>query len=99
MQELAKLAEKDPEFYKYLQDNDRELLEFDLQAMDEDPEQEDGDAEAMDKDKVPILTMQILQRWQKALLEVSSLYTVCAISIPITSFFFTLLLRYASQCH
>jgi|SRR5882762_2749550 len=88
MQELAKLAEKDPEFYKYLQENDRELLEFDLQAMDEDSEHEDGDAEALDKDKAPVLTMQILQRWQKALLEVSFLHTANAISIPITRHFF-----------
>ena len=42
--ELSKLAEKDPEFYKYLQENDRELLEFKLNdanaEVDEDEEEE-----------------------------------------------------------
>lgn len=73
--ELSKLAEKDPEFYKYLQENDRELLEFSLNdanaAVDEDG---DEDAEAMEEDTTPVLTKEILQRWQKALLDVRSVY-------------------------
>lgn len=73
--ELSKLAEKDPEFYKYLQENDRELLEFDPNQSDEDEDEQvdqDGDTD-MDGESVPILTNEILQKWKKALLEHRSL--------------------------
>lgn len=76
--ELSKLAEKDPEFYKYLQEHDRELLEFDLNGLDEDEEDEDQNDEQdedveMDGEKLPVLTNDILRGWQKALLEHRSL--------------------------
>ena len=74
LNELAKLAEKDPEFYKYLQENDKELLDFDPNAMEEDEEDGGGDEEDNeDEDEVesvPVLTKNILQKWQKAILEV-----------------------------
>ncbi|KAI6003247.1 Noc2p family-domain-containing protein [Pisolithus orientalis] len=76
--ELSKLAEKDPEFYKYLQENDKELLEFNPNQSDEDEDDDDeqvdqdGDTQ-MDDESLPILTNEILQRWKKALLEHRSL--------------------------
>lgn len=69
--ELSKLAEKDPEFYKYLQENDRELLNFRLDGGDAEDE-EQGDEDAMEEDVTPVLTKDVLQRWQKALLNVST---------------------------
>ena len=71
--ELSKLAEKDPEFYKYLQENDRELLEFDPNQIDEDEEDESDEQNQdvdMDEEKLPVLTSNILRAWQRALLEV-----------------------------
>ncbi|KXN92699.1 hypothetical protein AN958_06977 [Leucoagaricus sp. SymC.cos] len=70
--ELSKLAEKDPEFYKYLQENDRELLEFNPDATDEDEDMEDAYMEA-EEEKTPTLTREHLRQWQKALLEQRSL--------------------------
>ena len=73
MHELSKLAEKDPEFYKYLQDNDRELLDFDPEdAVDDEDDEEEGDVD-MEGETLPILTKDILRGWQKALLDVSTL--------------------------
>lgn len=70
MLELAQLAEKDPDFYKYLQENDRELLEFQEDDDISVDEEEEGSEEESEEDKVPTLTMAILKKWQKALLEV-----------------------------
>jgi len=62
-QDLAQLAEKDPEFYKYLQENDQELLHF---GQGED-EEEDEEKEKEEEDE-RLLTMDMLQQWQKSLL-------------------------------
>jgi len=81
--ELAALAEKDPAFYKYLQENDKELLNFTMPARDgpEDMSQDggfapDGSDDGSEADKgeeeVPILTTEKLKIWQKAILEVGS---------------------------
>ncbi|KAG2123423.1 Noc2-domain-containing protein [Suillus clintonianus] len=81
MLELAQLAEKDPEFYKYLQENDRELLDFNAtqegrdEMDDEDDVMDDDDDDGDDEmgEELPILTTDILKTWQKALLEHRSL--------------------------
>jgi len=71
--ELSKLAEKDPEFYKYLQENDQELLKFDLNdggdQSDEDLDMDTGIPED-EVEQTPRLTAETLMGWQRALLEV-----------------------------
>lgn len=69
MLELSKLAEKDPEFYKYLQAHDRDLLEFNVDG-DVDVDDADDDVGELDAGQLPVLTRSILRAWQKSLLEV-----------------------------
>ncbi|CAK5271008.1 unnamed protein product [Mycena citricolor] len=73
LMELSKLAEKDPEFYQYLKDNDEELLKFDLKDAIEEDDEAGGDDDLMGEERIPVLTKGILQKWQKSLLEQRSL--------------------------
>jgi nucleolar complex protein 2 len=70
MLELSKLAEKDPEFYKYLQEHDRDLLGFNVADDGDDVEDVDDDVGEPDATQLPTLTKNILRTWQKSLLEV-----------------------------
>ncbi|KIW70026.1 hypothetical protein PV04_02337 [Phialophora macrospora] len=77
---MAALAEKDPEFYKYLKENDAELLEFDedddLAAVDDLSDNEPpakkqktkgGDAE--DTNAPDDVTLLMVRKWKSSLAE------------------------------
>lgn len=73
MLELSKLAEKDPEFFRYLQENDRELLDFNMDGNNDDDVSDNADdAAGPEGDRLPSLTEKILRSWQKSLLEVGT---------------------------
>ncbi|KAG8989995.1 Nucleolar Complex 2 protein [Tulasnella sp. JGI-2019a] len=66
--ELSELAKKDPEFYKYLQENDQDLLQFaTTQGADEDTgDQEEGSSSR-------VLKEEIIKQWQAAILQTQSI--------------------------
>lgn len=82
-QNMAELSEKDPEFYKYLQNNDKELLEFGgsnpLDGIEDDEEEEEEQEEEEEAAKIveeepPTfekveLTMSLVKKWKKQLRE------------------------------
>lgn len=77
-QDLARLAKKDPDFFKYLQENDQELLDFgndeedeeDIEIASEAPsDKKKGKKKATEK-KVEVVTSELLKGWQKSILKV-----------------------------
>ncbi|PKI83203.1 Nucleolar Complex 2 protein [Malassezia vespertilionis] len=76
-QDLEKLAENDPEFYRYLQENDKNLLNFgsdDEEMGEEDaPAGDDDDDDDENEQQIPVVTAAMLQTWQRAILKHHSL--------------------------
>jgi nucleolar complex protein 2 len=75
---LEGLKEKDPSFYEFLKQNDKELLEFDPDELVEEDEEEQGPVEGG-------LTVEILNKWEKLLVEEKSLGTMKKVLIAVRS--------------
>lgn len=76
--DMKNLEEKDPEFYKYLQNNDKDLLDFEgvnpLDQISDDSMEEDNDEEVEDeeepaekkpKDTKTDITVKLVNSWEK----------------------------------
>ncbi|CAR28744.1 ZYRO0F11022p [Zygosaccharomyces rouxii] len=80
---MAQLSEKDPEFYKYLQENDKNLLDFggsnpldgiDDEEEEEVPEKDEAPAEEGESDEEEVksiakieLTLKLVKKWRDQL--------------------------------
>ncbi|KAK4684424.1 nucleolar complex protein 2, partial [Tremellales sp. Uapishka_1] len=80
---MKELEKKDPEFFKYLKENDNDLLEFgkanriaqdEDEAMSEDEEEEEDEQEEEGEEKKKTsVSMKMLRQWQEGMLKQHSL--------------------------
>jgi nucleolar complex protein 2 len=81
---MKDLEKKDPEFFKYLKENDEDLLEFgkgkskavaeEDDAEDSDVDMEDGDEEEEEEAEKKIsVTLKMVRQWQEGTIKVSPL--------------------------
>jgi len=80
---LEGLKEKDPSFYEFLKENDRELLEFDPDEMEEEMDVDEGEDEKLTVEGG--LTQEVLAKWEKLLVEEKSLGTLKKVLIAVRS--------------
>ncbi|CCC68255.1 hypothetical protein NCAS_0B01710 [Naumovozyma castellii] len=78
--QMADLSKNDPEFYKYLQENDKDLLDFKgTNPLDEADEDDDDDVEKLEINEAEPeiakidLTLKLVKKWKKDLRETPNL--------------------------
>ncbi|KAJ6796772.1 nucleolar complex protein 2-like protein isoform X2 [Iris pallida] len=83
VEQLQRLQEKDPEFYQYLKDHDKELLEFDDEDIDEnagtdleDDEDSHSAQEKLQKAPEKVITTAMVDSWCKDIKEYGKLGAV-----------------------
>ncbi|CAN6471429.1 unnamed protein product [Victoria cruziana] len=82
--QLQRLKEKDPEFYKFLEDHDKELLEFEDEGPSEDTDVDEAELESLlptesTQKSGKVLTTAMIDSWCKKISENGSLSAIRSI--------------------
>ncbi|XP_042437809.1 nucleolar complex protein 2 homolog [Zingiber officinale] len=82
VKQLQRLQEKDPEFYQYMKEHDKELLEFDAEEIDDEADTDvevDADTHVAvqeDKQTEKAITAAMVDYWCKAIKDYKSLHAL-----------------------